>query len=245
MLKTTKHKLSIKLQFTIICINLLLSGCNNIKYLPQYDPEEDNLSEKGIVVIKTEDSTLNLTFKKLDKDYNKEGNNLATTYTLTDKNQYFFSNSDTYDVAFYALEPGVYYISSANYTTINYAKNQKTYYYTTKNGITPDGYIVYGAFEVKRGEILFIGDIKPNFIFPRDLFRITGDLEKTKSDLLSSNSPYKNLATQMKQSYFHTVGSKIYKDIDGIFKIKLDRVDTFRFSDMRIPSDMMIPLEKT
>lgn len=202
-----------KLQVTIIIfLSVLVFGCGSQR-LPAYNIQQDDLTKKGVVVVKANDGATHIRFKKLDKDYKDPNAKLKNAYDLTGHIKGLIFSDQTYEKSFYSLEPGIYYISYAT------GQDYSFIYNTTLAGITPEGRIVYGAFEVKAGEVLYIGNIIFNWFSPKQLVEVSGDVDQTKTDLLHSDSQYKHLVAKMKRGKFYPLGTTIYVDNNGNFKI--------------------------
>ncbi|MCA9339271.1 hypothetical protein KC939_02900 [Candidatus Saccharibacteria bacterium] len=69
------------------------------------------------------------------------------------KSSYFFKPF-TYANTIYSIEPGTYYIS---FIAID---SEQGVYYSEAPGIDVAGSITYGAFEIKPGEVLYLGDLE-------------------------------------------------------------------------------------
>ncbi len=224
MKKIIKSNLALTIMF--ICASIMLSGCSTTSELPQANLAKDNLSQKGIIVVKIPARQLTVFLKKLDvHTYKDPETKLKNAYSISaiSKNLFFIDN--TYEQSFYSLDPGIYYISCLGQTR-NYVSHQhgmqtvQTYTeYTDGAGISPDGYIKYGAFEVKAGDVLFLGNI--DYIWDQKrLVNINDNLPQTKIKLLQSNSPYKSLVQNMKKAKFYQAKSRVYLDKYGSLKIK-------------------------
>lgn len=209
------NKLNNKIRLLPILLSMFLSGCATMTpIMPHTDVTVDNTEQKGIVVLKVYSASTKIRFKKMNKDYNDPDHKYKHDYYITGytKNLIFFDKS--YDKCFYSLEPGIYYISSASHSDASFTYN------TTLAGITPEGRIVYGAFEVKAGEVLYIGNINFNWNSKGSLVTVSGSLNKAKKELMDSNSKYKNLASKMKYGSFYPAGSLVHVDKNGKFYLE-------------------------
>lgn len=119
----------------------------------------------------------------------------------------------SYAKSIYNIEPGIYYISFAYYD------HNSSVSYTRLPGVTDNGVVQYAAFEIKAGDVLYLGDIsfdwvnldKPNMI------SVHNNFTEVKRDLIEEG--HKNLAVKIAQAKLYPYGSKISKEPDNRFII--------------------------
>lgn len=139
---------------------------------------------------------------------------------------------------FLFLKPGIYYIDFIQLLSEDYIL-----YHMNYSCVAPgckDNAIIYGAFEVKAGDVLNLG----TFVVKHDygsrnsqFFHEYGNIKQIKSYLFEKNKPH--FAERVKNGKFFMKGSAIDKDEDGNNKIisqqelkekNLDAFDNY-FSD--------------
>lgn len=137
-----------------------------------------------------------------------DNKNSSIEYRIHKPNRTF--NIYNYTKSIYTIEPGIYYISFAFY------EHNSAVSFTRLPGITPAGMVQYGAFNIKPGDVLYLGDIdfdwvdmdKPNMVKVIDNFN---DVQK---DLISEG--YRDLAIKIKPAQFYKNGTKIITDSKGV-----------------------------
>ena len=65
---------------------------------------------------------------------------------------------NSYAESVYVIEPGTYYISMAH------VEKDSLVAYSTEPGITHNNIVTYGAYAIKPGDVVFLGDIKCNWV---------------------------------------------------------------------------------
>lgn len=196
---------------TTLAAILMLSGCvHSVPRLDKFEPNSAIVQERAVVIINTKNVEY-IDFAIYDHNYIYPEYSADPTinppdYVLTQyrivKNTNLY-NKYGYSSTVYALDPGIWYINFAFYSTscdINFTK---------KPGLTAESKVMYGAFEVKAGDVLYLGDI--NFSWakndPFKMVTVTGDIEKAKKELQTSS--YKKLIPFLKPVQFYPGGSKI------------------------------------
>ena len=108
-----------------------------------------------------------------------------------------------YSKSIYTIEPGTYYISYA------YCNDDNDERFTKLPGLTADGAVEYGAFVVKPGDVVYLGDIEVDWLRPSSdkMFVVGGDLNAVKKDLLSAN--YNDIVSKLKMATYLPRGSRI------------------------------------
>ncbi len=108
-----------------------------------------------------------------------------------------------YSKAVYTVEPGIYYIAFA------YAETNAVPSYTRDPGVTQHGEVMYGAFEVKPGAVVYLGDLDFNWITmnKNKQVNIINNISAVKNDLRANGK--NNLAEKLEVANFYPRGSKI------------------------------------
>jgi len=103
----------------------------------------------------------------------------------------------------YTVEPGTYYISYA------YSDEGNVERHTQAPGLTETGTVEYGAFEVKAGDVVYLGDIEAEWLSkdPSKMFHISGNLNLVKQELIAAN--HSALAEKLQTATFLPSGTPI------------------------------------
>jgi len=202
--------------FLLLALCLLVTGCGNP--LKKYNINNTLESNNQAIVVLSVPHYVNIT--KFDKNYNNPRIK-PLEYTICKVG--FWTPDLSFKDAFYAIEPAIYYISKAGETIGD------NVYYTALPGLTPEGRVAYGAFEVHAGDVAFLGEICSHFLgLPRDrekytrsegLFTVHGNLEDAKKEILNSESKYKFLVPKLHNITFYPMGSRIFLDKDGVYRL--------------------------
>jgi hypothetical protein len=102
----------------------------------------------------------------------------------------------TYADSIYTIAPGVYYISFVEY------QNESTMYHTIAHGLNK-GVITYGAFDIKPGAVLYLGDISCTWKGRNQIqkLNVTHNLVDVKNNLVSAG--YQKLAEKIDIAKFY------------------------------------------
>jgi len=155
---------------------------------------------------------------KLSEIFSSKPRKQVTTSggSTTVAEQYDIDNQNTYRIlkanrvfnygyanAIYTVEPGIYYISYA------YSDENNTERHTQAPGLNADNVVQYGAFEVKAGDTLYLGDLNFDWLQknPEKMVSIDGDLNTVKQELNASQ--YQDIASKLKQATFWAGGHKL------------------------------------
>lgn len=195
--------------FVLLFLCLWCTGCTPA--LKKYNPNRvDN--NTAIVVLNVAPQVVEI--RKFDKSYINPTIK-ATEYAI--KQRGLWNVDFSFKNAFYMLEPGIYYISYA--ATSIASGTYLTTYYTSLPGLTPEGKVVYGAFEVRAGDVAFLGNLMMStagiYQASADMFSVTGTVEEATNEILNSNVEHKELAKKLRKITFYPTGSKIYRDKNG------------------------------
>ncbi|HXH55200.1 MAG TPA: hypothetical protein VNK03_05605 [Gammaproteobacteria bacterium] len=137
---TQKNKIQ---SFILLVLCVLVTGC--AKPLEKYNIKNSLEGNNQAVIVLNVPHRIDIT--KFDKNYN-DPTAKPVEYMLSEKGLWRIDFS--FKDAFYAIEPGIYYISGASVTRGEYI------YSTALAGLTPEGRVVYGAFEVREGDVAFL-----------------------------------------------------------------------------------------
>lgn len=109
----------------------------------------------------------------------------------------------TYADSIYTIAPGVYYISFIEY------QNESTMYHTITPGIDKQGMVTYGAFDIKPGAVLYLGDISCTWKGRNQVqkLNVTHNLVEVKQNLISAG--YQKLAEKIDTAKFYSSGTNI------------------------------------
>lgn len=109
----------------------------------------------------------------------------------------------TYADSIYTIAPGVYYISFIEY------QNEAAMYHTMTPGIDKQGMVTYGAFDIKPGAVLYLGDISCTWKGRNQIqkLNVTHNLVEVKQNLISAG--YKKLAEKIDTAKFYPSGTNI------------------------------------
>jgi hypothetical protein len=124
------------------------------------------------------------------------------------KPSYLF-NVFNYTKATYTIEPGIYYISFAFY------EHNHNVNFTRKPGISKTGVVQYGAFEVKAGEVLYLGDVDFDWvnIDKPKMIHIVNNFNDVTKDLIASD--HRDLAVKIEPAQFYPHGALISSNEAG------------------------------
>ncbi len=125
----------------------------------------------------------------------------VTEYRILKPN--FFFTPFSYARELYAIEPGTYYISLLG------IDSEQGIYYSDAPGVNKDGIIAYGAFEIKPGEVLYLGDIECQWRSTNAVKKILvhDKLAAVKKDL--QDAGLHQIAAQITTAKMYTHGQNI------------------------------------
>lgn len=190
----------------ISCI--LLLGCvSNTRRMPRYCAACD--LEKNAVVILEISNADSLNLIKFDQNFHDDQ---RKEYKLRGITKLWSLPLGSYRQVVFVAEPGIYFISKAGYVIAN------THYRTQDSGLTSTQEIVYGAFEVKAGDVAYIGDLKFNWHTQDHLIDVVNRYEAVANDLCAS-SKYRDLVHKLKPSKFYAPGSVIQVNANGVAQL--------------------------
>lgn len=109
----------------------------------------------------------------------------------------------TYADSIYTIAPDVYYISFVEY------QNESTMYHTTIPGLDNQGVLTYGAFDIKPGAVLYLGDINCTWKGRNQIqkLNVTDKLADVKQNLITAGYP--KLAEKIETAKFYPSGTNI------------------------------------
>lgn len=135
---------------------------------------------------------------------NADSNALAlavTEYRISKPNSFFRPFSYSHEI--YSIEPGTYYISLVGNDF------EQGIYYSEAPGINKDGVIAYGAFQVKAGEVVYLGDIECQWHSTNKVkkIQVLDKLAAVKKDL--QDAGMHQLAARIVPTRFYSQGINI------------------------------------
>jgi hypothetical protein len=215
-----------KMKFNLFCcaffLFLLVGGCS--RDLSNKYSKNFNAQHKSVVIMKISEPYKNFFKKECELEANFRIVRLNDNYNDKSKREsYFFDaggdkwmvhNSWLFEIGYDSrlamINPGVYYI---DYLSWN---DGPTNYYSSSPGISKKGMIVYGAFEVKPGDVGYVGKL---YIKDRTVYlEKISEIEKVKNDLIKSKQT--DLVKKVKEIEFYGRGSMVHRDDNGIFILK-------------------------
>lgn len=115
----------------------------------------------------------------------------------------------TYAESMYTIEPGIYYISYIS------AERDGQFFYTGKPGISAQKTITYGAFDVKPGDVLYLGDIECDWRHTHQIKKINiqNNIVEVKKDLQAAG--LEQLSELVHTAQFYKTGTKLALDNQG------------------------------
>jgi hypothetical protein len=188
----------IKKTIFVILISLSLTSCVSEYSRPlyKYRPKDHKPSSTPVLVFDTSNVT-DIVLAKIKKSaVESEGE----VYTVTPA--FKFLGSGSYEQVVFSIEPGIYVISKATISLGDVHNN------TTMKGLT-SGIVNYGAFEIKEGDIAYLGDLSFNWN-SHNFITIENNIDKVKKEL--SGTIYRHLIPKLHKIAFYPAGSKIYMD---------------------------------
>jgi hypothetical protein len=196
----TKHIANYLKLFVCIIFCISVSGCTpESGRAPKYQSISFDPKTKAVVIV----GTKNITFMDLVRYTGNDAEDIEK-YRVVKSNHAL--NLFGYTNSIYTVEAGMYYIDYAFYD------HENSTYYTKAPGITADGEVSYGAFEVKPGEVVYLGDIEFNWLKQNssntnNIVSVTGDLKEVKQEIKASE--HRSLAAKLAKGKFLPKGSKI------------------------------------
>jgi hypothetical protein len=141
----------------------------------------------------------------------KQQQKAANDYRIMKANRWMISNG--YSDVIYTIEPGIYYISYVATET------GPKVYYSAAPGLSSDNVIAYGAFDIKPGDVLYLGDIECRWNSSTKIKKLVlrNNLAAVKRDLI--NSGYTQIANRITLAKFYTNGTRV-KANDGTYELE-------------------------
>ncbi len=188
-----------------------LSGCaSSIPTLDKYNDAEFQTGSKAVVFIQVsegnnpeEATPLHYTLSKLQK--------IPNEYSVVSTRTFYFKHTDiNYANSMMMLDPGIYYINHVTLLSSFYNNH-----WFSSPGLHHNT-ILYGAFEVKAGDVASIGKlvIPYNMCLP---FNKYNDIERVKKDLKKAG--YIDLANKVQDHPFYNSGSTYIENQQGKYKL--------------------------
>lgn len=204
-----KDKKMIKL-LVVVLSSTLLVGCLGLTPNMQNYSQLETVRDKAILITELSNAD-SIKIIKFDQDYNNKQRKIYKLHGIT---KLYSLHLGSYRQVVFVAEPGIYFISKADYISGNIS------YYTTLPGLTPEGRVVYGAFEVKPGEVVYLGDLKFNWSqHSANLIDVVSRYSAVTNDLQAS-SKYRGLVAKLKPAKFYGEGAMISMNENGVAKIE-------------------------
>lgn len=184
----------------IVLCAVALIGCGaQVAKLQTLDKSDLAPHQRATVVVKID----NFDYLDLVK-YDPANPQMAKQYRVLKPNRVLVYN---YSQSVYALEPGIYYIS---FLAID---SDKGVYYSDAPGINAEGKIAYGAFEVKAGDVLYLGDLECQWQSTNKVrkIRVKDELNSVKKDLAFAG--HNDLAAKIVKGKLLLNGSKLSQGV--------------------------------
>lgn len=196
---------------------LLVVKINNFDYLDlkrlrgtdgQNSSKEQVIEKKSIATASISDEEKQTDRYDLKQLFNKNKANKKTAlafpkseYRILRPNAFFLPFSYAHTI--YHIQPGTYYIS---YVAI---ESQAGVYYSEAPGLNNAGTIAYGAFTIKPGEVLYLGDLECQWHSSNKIkkFQVVDKLTTVKKDLYSAGLT--ELSEKITNAKFYTSGTNI------------------------------------
>jgi hypothetical protein len=201
----------------IILLNFLLISCTHPNTLRRYSPENNESKSKSVLIVSSHSA--DIVVSKVNKNYYDK--NTREDFIIAKAPIRWFKSSVTYDKVVFSIDPGVYVINAVSANLGNIMYN------TVFPGINNLGYVNYGAFEIKEGDVAYLDDLffNWNVKYAQDFILVDNRIEVVKKEL--SGTVYANLIPKLRKIDFYPVGSKIYLDKNDS-KIKIIAPDQYR-----------------
>lgn len=179
-----------------ITTSLILAGGANASKLQKYDPQAMYAPDQAIVVVKLN----NLSYININR-LHKASSSIANEFCIMQSMRSFIPYS--YSQSIYIIRPGIYYIS---FLQQQVASNL---YHTIEPGIGIDGKIAYGAYDIKPGEVLYLGDYDCKWRTSSRISKllVTDNLSEVKQDLYRAG--YEELAAKITTARLYESGSNV------------------------------------
>jgi len=201
-----------KLMVILFCsINLTACG-SGIRYANhKFKADQFHTGEKAVVLVRVSskykgwilrgETSVSYSFAKVDSNYPSLKTRHAYLVDGAWKNNYY---------AVLMVDPGIYVLE-----TISYNMGDSDYY-SAKDGLNPGKEnFLYGGFNIKPGEVVYLGDINIDFHSKeKDIF-VSDNLEKAK---LFLNKKYPDLSTQTITTRLLDMGGSLEKYLGEVRK---------------------------
>lgn len=207
---------------TCLFIAILISGCATTPNSPDsYDPKVFSAGQKGVVIMRvTQHAPKTLNNTDISQSYGLRRIGGDKVYYVNENNSFIpgVYNAHDYSSSIMMLDPGIYYIDSLS---LNDKGNLRRWYpspgialLSKKDGVKKY-FVRRGAFEVKAGQILYLGYLKlpDSGKFP---FQIINEVDKAKTDLRKNGLT--DISDKIQFQQFYQAGS-ILIESNGKFTV--------------------------
>lgn len=190
-----KSKIDYCLTISISCTILLSSAVFAAK-LQKYDAQTMYAENQAIVVIKLN----NLSYININR-LQKASSSISNEFSIMRPMRYFMPYS--YSHSIYTIRPGTYYISFLQH------QDKNNLYHTIEPGVDADGKIAYGAYDIKPGEVLYLGDYDCSWRTSSRISKllVTDNLPEVKQDLYRAG--YEDLAEKITTARLYPAGCNV------------------------------------
>lgn len=186
------------IRWCVVLSVFLLSGCTTqVARLPLHNDKAYPTNDNAILVVKLDNFDY-LDITKIDE------NALPVTppvqYRILKPQRLFIAS---YAKSMYAITPGTYYIS---FIAID---SDKGVYYSEAPGLDAQGTVAYGAFTVRPGEVIYLGDLECQWRSTNKVKKLSllHKLAEVKKDLDLAGHP--DLAAKIVDAKFFPRGANI------------------------------------
>ena len=176
---------------------LMLVGCTSeVAKLPHMDPNMRIAQDRAVLVVKVG----NFDYLDITKVDSADPKSRSVKYRILKPSKMFL---DTYAKQIYDIEAGTYYIS---FVAIDSANGT---YYSEAPGLDTHGSIAYGAFNIKPGEVLYLGDFDCRWQSSNKIKKLSliNNMTEVKRDLESAG--HSELAAKVVMAKFYARGTNI------------------------------------
>lgn len=211
----------------VMALLLSLSGCSGnllsgytINIKEKYDAKTFNEGKKAVVVFKvTQHLDESFFYKAQDVRLDYKLRMLTSGEVITDSKIATHYNKD-YSTAIKMLDPGIYYI---DYLALLPEGNVTSWYPKGIKSLQNDQYLILiGAFEVKAGQVVYLGNLNLGTKGALPL-KIRNEIDQAKADL--SKAGHQDLADKLTLQPTYTSGSLIIRHNQKFTFISKEQLD--------------------
>jgi len=199
---------------------VFINGCSqkDLTLSHKYSDHGFNKQNKAVVIMKIVQpvkSIFNINseygagFRLIKLNDNSFYNSKRESYYMPAYGDSFWGINTNYSDRIAMVNPGIYYIDNIRWSDGAFE------YFSRSAGLSPKGIVVYGAFEVKPGDVAHVGKL----LISSDTIILTktDDLNNVKNDLSKANKH--DLNQKIKSVEFYGRGSVVKRNDNGTFSI--------------------------